>query len=395
MKRLLVLTPRFPYPVIGGDRLRIDRLCKELAQHFSLTLASLCEDPAELHYEPPAGIFIRVERVYLPKWRSRLNCVGSMFHGAPLQVAYYRSKRFAKMVDKLLPEHDGVLCHLIRTAEYARNASMPRFLEMTDAISMNYSRIQRGVAGDLIKRIIYGFERSKLSRYETSVSRDFDCSFLVSPVDLHYLTSDDIQATTLYRVAGNGVDCEDLPFRFTDAGTRLCFIGNMTTMQNLDAANYFARDIFPIVLRAVPNARFKIVGRMRERERRRFSRFSCVDVTGEVRSIVDATDGASVGVCPMRVGAGVQNKVLEYMALGIPAVVSSIALEGLGARNGQELLVEDSPEQFALAVIKLIQNRSFALRIAEAGRNYVESNHSWHATLAPVCETLDRKLSEK
>ncbi|KAA6463118.1 glycosyltransferase [Acidobacteria bacterium AB60] len=393
MKRLLILTPRFPYPAIGGDRLRIDRICRELAQHFSLTLASLCDDPAEMHLPPPNGLFARVERVYLPRWRSVLNCVGGLVGSVPLQIAYYRSTRFAQMVERLLPHHDGVLCHLIRTAEYARRSSIPipRFLEMTDAISMNYSRVRKEVGGDWVKKMIYRVEQSRLQRYEKAIGAEFDCSFLVSSVDMDYLAKDFHRASPRYRIAGNGVDHQMFPFQFANFGTRICFIGNMTTLQNLDAAIHFASEVFPFVLSEIPDARFQIIGRIKHNDRRFFQGFESVHVTGEVHSVADAAKGAVVGVCPMRVAAGLQNKILEYMALGVPAVVTSMGLEGLTARNGTDLLVADTPEAFAAAVVRLIKDRVWAKRIADSARQYVEQEHSWPKVLAPLCDTLCRR----
>ena len=140
-RKILVLTPRFPYPVVGGDRLRIYQVCKALAEHNDLTLLSFCETEAEMALPiPDDGVFTNVERVLLTRAHSYWNTLKVLFTKTPMQVGYYQSRRFAERAEVLIQNHDAVLCHLIRTAEYARNASIPRFLEMTDAISMNYRR---------------------------------------------------------------------------------------------------------------------------------------------------------------------------------------------------------------------------------------------------------------
>lgn len=121
-KSILVLTPRFPYPVIGGDRLRIFEICKELSKNYDLTLASLCESKSEVEYDlPEDGVFKNVHRVYLPKWKSYLNCIVALPQDKPLQVAYYSSLKFRRLVNKLSESHNIILPHLIRTADYAKN----------------------------------------------------------------------------------------------------------------------------------------------------------------------------------------------------------------------------------------------------------------------------------
>lgn len=143
-KKLLVLTPRFPYPVIGGDKLRIYHLCRVLSRHYSLTLLSMCDTNEEMHAAlPNDGVFDRVERVFLSRRRSYLNTLLALPTRTPLQVAYYRSRPFEKAVARLLPSHDGIFVHLVRCAEYVRKSNKPRVLEMTDAISLNYSRVKQ------------------------------------------------------------------------------------------------------------------------------------------------------------------------------------------------------------------------------------------------------------
>ncbi len=121
-KKILVLTPRFPYPVIGGDRLRIYELCKELSKKYSLTLLSLCESKAEIELHiPNDGVFSEVHRVLLPKINSYINCLFALPTQIPLQVAYYKSNKFKKMAEQLAVTHDLILPHLIRVADYVKH----------------------------------------------------------------------------------------------------------------------------------------------------------------------------------------------------------------------------------------------------------------------------------
>lgn len=382
--RVLVLAPRFPYPVVGGDRLRIHQLCKVLSEVADLTLLSLCESAEEMSMTVPADdVYQRVERVYLSRWRSRLNALMALPARTPLQVAYYRSAAFARRIDELLPAHDLVLAHLIRTGDYVRQAALPRILEMTDAISLNYQRVQRVSASHRdIRSLIYAIEARRLLAYERQVIREFDRAVLVSDVDRAHLLEGREDARVL--VCSNGVDLSHLTFKErVHAEPVVAFIGNMTTVQNMDACMFFAAEVLPLMRRQHP-FRFRVIGRMDAKAQATLARFEGVEVRANVSSVSHAVDGAYAGVAPMRLGAGIQNKVLEYMALGLPAVVSPVGLEGLKASSGHDVLVAASPADMAQALVSLWREPGLRLSLSRAGRQYVESEHVWARTLAPL-----------
>lgn len=394
MRSLLVLTPRYPYPVIGGDRLRIYYLCKILSAHFRLTLLSLCESEAEMNSPlPDDGIFQRIDRVYLSKTRSRLNALLALPTHIPLQVAYYRSADFHRRIEELAPMHDGLLAHLVRTGDAIRHLPQPKFLEMTDAISLNYARVsrERGSSFDLRSQV-YGIEADRLAAYERTVVDDFDHSFLVSSIDRDFLFSNHPERLKRVTVASNGVDLSRLPYECSPKAGDLVFIGNMTTLQNLDAVQFMARDILPLVRRQRPEVCLRVIGRIGSNERAQLDHIDGVLVTGQVDSVATAAHGGAVGVCPMRLGAGIQNKVLEYMALGLPTVSTTVGLEGFSAKDGVELAVADDPESFALHVLHLLDNRGVATEMARAARAYVEAHHSWEAMLAPMVDRIRERL---
>ncbi|MGU7813838.1 glycosyltransferase [Burkholderia sp. AW49-1] len=387
MKKLLVLTPRFPYPVIGGDKLRIYHLCRVLARHYSLTLLSLCETEEELHAElPDDSVFDRVERVYLPRWRSYVNTLLALPTRTPLQVAYYRSGAFAAAVSRLLPSHDGALVHLVRCAEYVRGADKPRMLEMTDAISLNYSRVKQLRNARGLKSRVFGIEAKRLLDYERAIVRDFDLSVLVSKTDRDYLFPDSPSSDVM--VCSNGVDLSALPLTLRSMASRiLIFIGDMRTVQNQDMCHFFAEAVLPL-LRNRADYRFRIVGSIAPALAERFRAYDGVEVTGRVASVAEAASDGAIGVCPMRIGAGVQNKILEYMALGLPVVTTSLGHEGLGAKAGEDLLIADTPEEFVERIEQLVADDASAVEMARHARTFVEREHGWERMVAPLVEKV-------
>lgn len=396
MKSLLVVTPRYPYPVIGGDRLRIHQLCQVLSRHFRLTLLSLCDDPETMAAPPPDdGVFERVERAYLPPWRSRLNTLLALPGRTPLQVAYYRSRALRRRVLEQAPRHDGVLAHLVRTAEAVQGLPQPRFLEMTDALSLTYARVkaENGWRPSL-KGYAYRLEHQRMAAYERRVVDAFDHSFMISDIDRDHLFANDPARQSRISIAPNGVDLERLPYQFRSSNRELIFIGSLNTLPNLDAAEFMASEVLPRVRHHHPDVQLRVIGRIGAGDRERLERHDGVVVTGEVADIAQAAAQGAVGVCPVRMGAGMQNKLLEYMALGLPSVSTPMGLEGLHARDGNELLLARDAPGLAQAIRQLLQDRGKAETMARAGRAYVATRHSCTACMSPVVTAIQRRLEQ-
>lgn len=389
-KKLLVITPRLPYPVIGGDRLRIYRICRALAPHFRLTLLSLCATQAELRLELPAdGVFQQVERFYHPRWRAWCNCLAALPTREPLQVAYFHNSALVRRARALMAEHDASLTHLVRFAPVFQGQAGVHFLEMTDAISLNYSRLrdQRPSLRDL-RSWIFAREAARLRPFEQQVVDGFQTAFLVSEVDREYLFAGQPTRLARTRVITNGVDLAEFPFHPDPAGQDLALIGNFESLQNQDAVQHMILDILPLLRRRRPAVRLRIIGRVPPDKARQWGREGGVLVTGEVTSIVEAVRGCSVAVCPLRLGAGVKNKVLEYMALGVPVVTTTIGIEGLDLHHRRELLIADHASEFAAAIDTLLSDPALARRLAAVARHRVETHHDWDRVLAPLVEIM-------
>lgn len=391
-KKLLVITPRFPYPVVGGDRVRIYFVCKELSKLYDLTLVSLCESRVEMKMPlPDDGVFKVVERFFLPRWRSYLNCLIALPGVRPLQVAYYSSRLFRKKIDELVPKHDLAFSHLIRTGDYLRYANIPKVIEMTDAISMNYERVGEIAKSSGFKNLVYSLEQKRLKMYEQDTAEHFDLLFFVSPVDKDYLFSGNPSVRDKVLVCSNGVSLDLLNCNYRPDGKTIIFIGNMSSVQNLDAARWFAKSVMPELVR-YGDFSFKIIGRMSDKNREEFKRYVNTITTGGVDNVADAAKGAIAGVCPMRLGAGVQNKVLEYMAFGIPAVTSSIGLEGIEAKVDEEILVGNTVGEYITIIRKISDDIGWATKIGESGSKFVQVEHTWEGKLAPMLDRINTLL---
>ncbi len=397
---MLVLAPRDPYPVIGGDRIRIHRLIRELAPYHDFTLVTFCRSRRERDAPLPAdGLFKAVHRIVLPYWRSLANTVGALATGEPLQVAFYRSAEFRATVEALAPSHDAVLAHLVRTAEYARELPLLRILEMTDAISMNLARVASLDAGYFdMRRWIYALEAPRMRAYERRIVKAFDVVCLTSQVDKGYLLAGAGDVGDRMLVVPNGVDTPDAvpPPQALRNPDEIAFVGHMSTLQNYDAAWFFAHDVLPRIRARRPNAVFRIIGPIGPMDARRLGALPGVRVEGLVPSVHDALASARVGVCPTRAGSGIQNKVLDYFAGRLAVVCSPCGAEGIeGARPGKHMLIAAAAAEWADEVLKVLGDEPLAQRLADAGRAFAGDRFRWRQRVQPLARRLEHLLEQR
>jgi glycosyltransferase involved in cell wall biosynthesis len=393
MADLLVLTPRFPYPIEAGDTLRIYHLCRELANEHSLTLLSLCNSQDALRQQPTDDVFDRVERVYHPTWKAWYETAKAFLKGEPLQLGYFRSQEFAARIDDLIPSHDLVLAHFTRTGQYVeQRRDVPTVLEMTDAFSLNYQRVA-SLGQWSLKELLYRIEAPLAYSYEQNTVHHFDLVSLVSEVDRDFLL-DDGRAADQVQVYTNGIDLVTRPFSPPASEPNMVFIGNMRTVHNRASCDFFIEEVLPLVREEIPEATFKIVGAASSSVRDAYEDHPGVHVTGWVDSIAEATQDAFSGIGVMRVGCGLQNKILEYMALGVPVVANRIGIEGINLTPGENACLAETPAEIAALLVDLYRNEERRNEVARRARRFVEQHHSWNTALAPFVKDVNAVLQQ-
>jgi len=394
--RILFLTSRFPYPPLGGDRLRAYHIIKHLLkQGHEVDLLSLSDSSVRLTESFPKG-----KVVFLGKSSSYLNCLRGLFSREPLQIWYFRSAEMRKAVRNVLDRrrHHLIFCHLIRTAQYADDTrwGIPGIIDMTDAISLNYERVSNSIMRRLsLKKFIYAFEKERVLRYEREVMRSFDKCILISEKDKEYLKKTNDSGNL--EVVPNGIDLNKFAY-FGEAYDRnsIVFLGNMRTVPNEDAVFYFIKEVFPLIKKELPSARFTIIGDSPTKGLLRLAGSRPdIHITGYVEDVRKFLNTAALSVAPMRLGAGMQNKILESMSVGVPVITTSIGLEGLSACPGKEILVEDSPELFAKQAVKMMKEGSFRRHISLEGRQLVEKIYSWENALKRLDGILHELVPEE
>lgn len=379
--RLLVAAPRFPWPLDKGDRLTVHNLLQHFARRHAVALVCFLEpgqNPEWVHRFD--GVVERLEVVPLRRAGAYGRVGLGLASRTPLQVHYYRSPALARRLRAVIDEFrpDLVYAHTIRMAEYlSGDRPGPGILAMQISMALHYGRLAAHARGPLW-RVAYRLEAGRAGRYEPAIAARFDRCLLISEADVAALGSPR-PANVL--INPHGVDFAYFtpsPGAVAEEG-RLVFTGNMAYPPNADAVEWFVAEMLPLVRREVPGVRLDVVGADPPARVRALAGDPGVAVTGRVPDLRPYLERAVVGIDPLRIGAGLQNKVLEGMSMRLPMVVTSVANEGVGAVHGEEVLVADDPASFAAAVVRLLQDPGLRFSLADRARRVIEERWSWEA----------------
>lgn len=388
--KVLFLTSRLPYPPYRGDKLKIWNLIRQVARRHEVILLSFIQDASEIELAEALRPYCEeVRLVRLPLWRSGMNCAQAALSRVPFQVAYFRSLRMRRELRAAIERHKPNLIHthLIRLAPYTAGlGSIPRVLDMTDAVSLYLRRFRESQRNPLKKELL-NLELKRMVAFEPEIAR-FDRVLVCSDVDREALlaTVPDARIDLLY----NGIDVETFAPRDGECPeeNRIIFTGNMSYFPNADAARYLVREIFPRIKARVQGAKLYLVGQKPPSSVRSLAS-SDVTVTGFVEDIRAEYLKSAVAVSPVRFGAGTLNKILEPLSLGVPVVATSQGTSGLGLKEGEDILIADDPERFAGAVVRVLQDPGMRARMSERSARSVRSRFSWDAIGKTLLEIYD------
>lgn len=389
--RILMLAHRLPYPPRTGDRVRAYHVARHLSRYHELTLAFLVDEPTSdaaimaLRNEIPDLVYVS-----LSPTRKRVSALLGLAVGASATMTYFDSPELrARLATRLREPFDLIYVSSSSMAQYV--AGIPRTPVLMDFVDIDSDKwMQYGARLPRPQGWVYRVEAARLRRHELLAAHRADRCLVATRQEAALLRSLAPWAPTT--VMPNGVDLAYFSPRQmpVTAGTAIVFTGAMDYFPNVDAVVHFCANIFPKVRTHVPEARFIIVGKNPSAAVRRLATTPGIQVTGTVADVRPYLGDAAVAIAPLRVARGVQNKVLEAMAMGLPVVVSPKAHEGLEARPGQHLCVAEDADAFVEVTVKLLRTPELRAGIGRAARTFVEANHSWTASMAK----LDGVLAE-
>ncbi len=383
--KILFLTSRLPFPPDRGDRLRAFHIIRQLSSSgHEIHLVSFVSGQAEARVAGALRPYCKtLTLVAQPARSSWLSCALQLAGRTPLQVAYYRNSKMAGTIREMIGGggFDLVYVHLFRMAQYVP-AGSPCYTvaDLTDVISREIERSLPYRHG--FNKALYSLELPRIREFEASIARSFNECWVVSEAEAAALR--EMCGTAVVNVVPNGVDLERFKPLEAVPSNIVTFVGHLGVPHNVDAVLHFYDEIFPLLKRERPDCRFCVIGPALHPSLKRLTRDRQVMVMGFVEDLNGSLNRSSVFVAPLRYCAGLQNKVLEAMAAGVPVVATPCVNEGLGAREEDEIALATEPWEFAAKVVSLMEDVPLRGYVSANARKFVENNFTWERAASRI-----------
>lgn len=380
-----MLVSRFPYPLEKGDKLRAFHQLKELSKHFDVTLFALTNsrvptEHLEIVQKYCTEIVVHQQTLFQKGW----NILRSAINGNPFQVGYFYSSTGQSKIKVLLKlnSFNHIYCQLIRMTEYVKNEhAIPKTLDYMDALSAG---IQRRISAQKVhKRWLFRLEAKRLKRYESLMFDFFENRTIISKQDQQLIMHPSAQKIVCIP---NGIDTSFFKKIEIVKTHDFVFVGNMSYPPNVEAIVYISKNILPLF----PNKTLLVSGSSpSKRVKKLVSENDQIELTGWVDDIRTSYARGTIFLAPMMIGTGMQNKLLEAMAIGVPCITTPLANNPIGTTENKEILVASTPSEFQTAIELLFSNEEKYSEIQRNARAYVEQNHQWDKATQRLVELIE------
>lgn len=340
----------------------------ELAEHHDVEVVAIARTN-EIARQP-GDIFEDYHVFAQNRFRFYARGVLSLFSRKPIQSGVFFSRTVAEWVDSNLDRFDLVFCFRIAMAPYVEDRACTKVIDLVDAVSESYSEFFKEASFPW--NVIYRIESRRAANYEHEVAETFDRTYITTETDGRFIGDQRIRAIP------NGVSADLLDYERT-FGTepRIAFLGDMSTLANEKSVLWFADSILPRIIDEVPDITLDVIGKSPSKEVRSLESRDRISISGFVDDPHDRLRRARVSVAPIKIGGGIQNKILESMALGVPVTTTRLGAEGIAGEDGVHLLISTDESSFATDVVRLLQDDSLARQLSQNGRELIRSTYSW------------------
>ena len=375
--KLLVVLSRFPYPLEKGDKLRAYHQLRVLSQQHEIYLFALSDKEVSAASKAALMPFckkIRVEKLNLftKVWNSLL----AFFKAWPIQCGYFYSRKAKGALQRFVAEvkPDAIYAQMVRTVPYVQDIEVEKTIDYQDALSQGMWR--RAQRAPFWQKPVFKFEARRLQRYEVEVFPYFQHHTIITEVDRDLMP---VKEKDKIQVVGNGVDFEQFKYEGQEKIYDLIFAGNMAYAPNVDAAEFIVNQILPKLLPKFPQLRLVLCG-ANPAKRVQALQGPHVIVTGWVDSMAEYYAQSKVFIAPMRLGTGLQNKLLEAMATQLPCITSPLAAKPLkNADYQKDVLVCETPEEYVSVISRLLTDSEFYDKISQQSYQFVHTHYIWEA----------------
>ncbi|MFT4601904.1 MAG: sugar transferase (PEP-CTERM/EpsH1 system associated) [Arenicella sp.] len=371
--KLFVVLSRFPYPLEKGDKLRAYYQLKELAKSHQIYLNCLTDQTVKDEWVKEIESFCEKVTIYpLSKVLIYWNTAKQVFTNKPFQIGYFYQnkiqKRIHKEINDIQPDH--IYCQLIRTAEYVKDIhNVPKTIDYMDALSkgmLRRSEIKKG-----LKAKLYKIEGKRLSEYENRIFDYFNHHTIISKQDRDLISHPEKEKIEIIE---NGIS--DDFFNYSSKSEKshdLVFIGNMNYPPNIECSEFIGEQLSP----ELSELKFMISGASPHQKIIDLKKIENITVTGWVDDIKESYASGKIFLAPLFIGTGLQNKLLEAMAMGLPVITTPLANNALNAKPNEQILIASTKEEFVEHINALLSNQDLYCKISKAGQAHVKSRFSW------------------
>jgi sugar transferase (PEP-CTERM/EpsH1 system associated) len=399
MQSVLFLCHRLPWPPDKGDKIRSDRVLRRLTERYRVYLGTFVDDPADWRYLAEvenvcAGVCVRP----LPPWRTRWRALASLARGDALTVGVYRDREMRRWVERVMATEkpDLALCFSSGVAPFMLPYDqVRRVMDFVDVDSDKWRQYARAHSG--LPRMIYRREARRLANFEREVAAKFDASMFVSESEAAYFRKQVPHAADKVHGILNGVDAgywdpqRDYSNPYRPGERAVVFVGAMDYRANVHAVEWFAAEVWPRVRSRQPAAHFYIVGSKPAPAVRALGELDGITVTGRVDDVRPYVAHAHAVAAPLRIARGIQNKVLEALAMEKVVLATPEAWEGIEDFDGRQGCIDGSAETLATEAVRWLDAPTPA-RVASA-RAMILRRHDWTHNLDAYQNVLARAAS--
>ncbi|MBQ9313262.1 MAG: glycosyltransferase [Bacteroidales bacterium] len=375
---ILVCLSRFPYPLNKGDKLRAFHQIKELSLNHDIYLFCLSNK-----YPKQEDILILkryCKEIHVERLNIFLQCFYlflSFFSSLPFQVAWFSNGKAKKHFLQFFNKHhiDVSYFQFVRTMEYAKKITGKKVLDFQDCLSVNMQR--RAEKSNFFLKNLLLLEAKKLRNYENKAFDVFSSTTIITKTDRDLISS---CRNKEIHIIENGVSEEYFAFpKREEKKYDIIFSGNMSYAPNIDAALYLVKEIMPKVWEKFSNCKVVIAGSNPSKEVLKLESEN-VEITGWVDDMKEYYALSKIFIAPMRIGTGLQNKLLEAMAMSLPCITTPLANNALKSQPNRDILVNDSAKDLSDSIINLLEDTELYKRISNNGCEFVKQNYNWNAS---------------
>jgi sugar transferase (PEP-CTERM/EpsH1 system associated) len=392
--RIFYICRRVPFPPDRGDKIAAFNAIRHLAARHEVHVFCLGDGVQDLANISGLQAYAKsVSAAPVDEFTIKLRALAALVTGQPLSVAALNESKLHDAIQKKFTElrPDLIIVYSCNMAQFAEHfPNVPRIMHFGDLDSLKWP--QYAERSSIPLNWIYAIEARRLLGYERHIAQIFSHALVHTEIEKHDFER--LIPGIPVAVVGNGVDLD----YFRSAGeakkpASMVFTGVMDYRPNIDAVVWFCDEILPIVQANIPVANFTICGSRPAPAVRRLAKRRGVRVTGWVADARPYLDRAEIFVAPLRMARGVQNKLLEALAMGLPCVASTAAWSGTAVADGQGILATDEPREFARHVIDLLGDSDGRAEMARRARAAAVANYRWEVQLACLDQVIAAAVS--